>query len=105
MYEFESQSIPDDKVDCETYMFSTRNIERHVLHDKYSCTVLVNSDGKSYKMKFLFFIPYFKTKTEYKFGYIDTNFPPDDIIEIFNNNFLADSNLNYTEQSLLCDLK
>lgn len=108
-YEFENQNIPDNEVGCisnSIYKFSTEAIERHVFHDKYLCEiVVVCSGGKSFNMEFLFFIPYFEEKTAFKIGTIDTFFPPDDIINIFNNEFIADDNLTSHEQSLLCDLQ
>lgn len=109
-YEFESQNIPDEKIEVishsRIYKFSTNAIERHVLHDKYSCDVVVfTAPGKLYNMRMLFFIPHFQKKTEFKFGFFDTFFPPNDIIKIFNNNFHCNSNLNSTQQALLRDLQ
>ena len=108
-YEFENQNIPDTEVKCisssRIYTFSTEAIERHVFYDKYLCeTVVICNGGKSYNMQFSFFIPYYETKTAFKIATIDTFFPPDDIINIFNNEFIAD-NLTSHEQSLLSDLQ
>lgn len=109
IYGYEGQEIPKDRMECisnsNLYKFSTKDIDRHVFHTKYSCEVTVLDQRKSYNMEFKFIIPHFKTKTEIAFTFLAARFPSIPIINIFNKKFIDHPSLSPEEKDLLCNLQ
>lgn len=87
--------------------FSIKSINRHAFHDKYTCktTVCDLSTSQEYAMEFSIKIPHFESKTEIKFGFMDPNFPGNEIVSIFNHDFKDSSSLTCSEIRLLNDLQ
>lgn len=108
-YKYEEQEIPDDRIECiersRIYKFSTKSIDRHVLHNEYSCKVIVIDREKSYKMDFCFVIPYFPQTTEIALKFMASQFPSDAVAKIFNKKFIDHEDLNPVEKELLCNLQ
>lgn len=110
-YKFDGLVLSDGILDCivssKVYKFSTRLFKRHPFHNEYNCKTIVTNenDGLTYSMEFLLTIPYFQYKTEIKFKPLGSYFAPDNIVKIFNNNFIADEKLTKAEKIDLHDLQ
>lgn len=109
IYEFRGYKLPDEILECvvssKSYKFSTKEIKRHVLYDNFLCKSVVSCEGSTYKMDFAIAIPYFESKTEIRFGFFETYFPPDKIVDIFNKDFTEHSDLTSSEGILLSNLQ
>ena len=105
-YGYEGQEI--DRIECNSnsnlYKFSTKDIDRHVLYNTYSCKATID-ERKTYSMEYDFTIPHFETKTEIVFKFLPSQYPSTPIVNIFNKKFIDCPFLSSREKELLSNLQ
>jgi hypothetical protein len=87
--------------------FMLNAVDRHPFHDKFivKISVYVEDDGGKYDMEFSIKVKFFNdSMNAVKFDFMDTNFPRDEIVDIFNNDF-QEEGCSLDARKLLNDLQ
>lgn len=107
VYDFDNKKLSKEQLKCITtsmvYCFSVKQIDRHVLHQQFTCEIVYKLKKCSGRVKatIQFDVPYFQTITEMKIERLTTRPIPNELQTLFICNFLEHPLMNPEERKLL----
>lgn len=102
-YEFSNEVISDVECleDSQVYSFSFAKIDRHILYGGFKCEINYQKYGEPFVALYTINIPFFTNKKPAKLFRLDSFFPSESLINIFNNELKEDLSLSTQERELL----